>query len=91
MAVIPPAQTQVLYSQAGTDLVALFAIRDMQTGDTIDLTTTGIAPPFTFVRFAIVMSFSSNKASLASAAGTVVTMPSGLPANSSAYLLIGGC
>ena len=91
MAVIPPAQVQVLYNQGGTDLVALFALRDVQTGDTIDLGSTGVSPAFTFVRKAIVMSFTANLAALASAAGTVVTMPSGLPVNSSTYLFVGGC
>lgn len=91
MAIIPPAQVQILYNQGGTDLVALFALRDIQTGDTIDLTSSGISPPFTFVRKAIIMSFTANLAALANAVGTVVTMPSGLPANSSAYLFVGGC
>jgi hypothetical protein len=91
MAVIPPPQVQVLYSQGGTDLIAKLALRDFQTGDTLDVTTAGIAPAFTFIRFAILMSFSANKASLATAAGTVVTIPAGFPPNSSAYLDIGGC
>lgn len=91
MPAIPPAQIQVLYNQGGTDLVALFAIRDVQSGDTVDLSVSGISPPFTFVRKAIILSFTANLAGIASAVGTVVTMPSGLPANSSAYLFVGGC
>jgi hypothetical protein len=91
MAVIPLAQVQILYNQGGTDLVALFALRDVQTGDTIDLSTTGVSPPFTFIRKAIVMSFTANLAAIANAVGTVVTMPNGLPANSSTYLFVGGC
>jgi len=91
MAAIPAAQIQVLYNQGGTDLVALFAVRDIQAGDTVDLSQSGVAPAFTFIRFAIVMSFSANKAALATTAGTVVTMPAGIPANSATYLLAGGC
>lgn len=90
MAVIPAAQVQILYNQGGTDLLALFAVRNVQTGDTLDVTQTGIAPPFTFIRTAVVTGVPSFKA-IANAVGTVVTMPSGLPANSSVYLQVGGC
>ena len=91
MAIIPTAQVQTLYNQGGTDLVALIALRDVQTGDTVDISAIGISPPFTFIRKAIVMSFTANLAAIATVAGTVVTMPNGLPANSSTYLFVGGC
>jgi hypothetical protein len=91
MAAIPAAQIQLLYNQGGTDLIALFALRNAQSGDTVDLSIAGEVPAFTFLRFAIVMSFTANKAALASVTGLVVTMPTGLPANSSTYLFVGGC
>lgn len=91
MAIVPAAQVQILYNQGGTDLIAKFAVRNVQSGDTIDLSITGVSPPFAFVRFATVMSFSANKVSLATASGTVITMPTGLPPNSSVYLDVGGC
>lgn len=91
MAVIAPAQVQVLYNQGGTDLIAKMALRNVQTGDTLDVTTVGIGPAFQFVRMAIIMSFVANKAALAQAAGTVVTIPTGFPPNSTCYLDIGGC
>jgi hypothetical protein len=87
----PAAEIQTLYNQGGTDLIALFAVRNVQSGDTVDLSLTGVTPAFQFVRFAIVMSFSANKAALATAVGTVITLPAGLPVNSSTYLLVGGC
>jgi small-conductance mechanosensitive channel len=91
MTAIPITQVQTLYSQGGTDLVALIALRDIQTGDTVDVGAIGITPDFTFVRKAIVMSFTANLAAICGVSGTVVTMPNGLPANSSTYLFIGGC
>jgi len=91
MAAIPNSQIQLLYNQGGTDLIALFAIRNVQSGDTIDLSIAGESPAFTFIRQAVVLSFTANKAALATIAGLVVTMPTGLPANSSTYLFVGGC
>lgn len=91
MALIPAAQIQVQYNQGGADLIALIVLRNVQTGDTVDIASIGISPTFVFIRYAIVMSFTARQASLATIAGTVITMPSGLPANSTVYLTIGGC
>lgn len=91
MAAVTPNAMQVLYNQGGTDLVALFAIRNVQTGDTFDVTQSGISPPFSFIRYAIVMSFTARLAALAAITGTVITMPTGMAANSSAFILVGGC
>lgn len=91
MAAVPASAIQVLYNQGGTDLVALFAVRNVQTGDTFDVAQSGITPPFAFIRYAEVMSFTARLAALASVAGTIITMPAGMPANSSAFITVGGC
>lgn len=91
MAALTNANAQALYSQGGPDLVALFALRFVQTGDTLDIATLDIAPVFQLVRKAILFSVALNAAVIAPVAGTVVTIPANVPAGSSGYLLVGGC
>ena len=81
----------VLYNQSGADLVALFALRNISSGDTLDLGVTGVQPAFQVIRKAVIQSQASNYAGICSVAGTVVTIPGpGLTA-ASAYLTVTGC
>lgn len=91
MAVLGTPNVQVLYNQGGPDLMALMAIRNVQTGDTLDIATLDFAPVFQVVKKAVVYSVALNAIGIANVAGTVVTIPNGVPANSSGYLLVGGC
>jgi len=92
MAVLSNANAQTLYNQGGPDLLAVFALRNIATGDTIDVASLDLAPVFQLVRKAIVYSVALNAAVVITPpVGTVVTMPAGIPAGSSGYLIVGGC
>jgi hypothetical protein len=90
VAVLSTVNVQTLYNQAGADLVALFALRNVSTGDTLDLGITDVQPQFQVIRKAVVLSVGANLAAVAAITGTVVTIPAGLAA-AGAYLLITGC
>jgi hypothetical protein len=90
MAALTGLNVDVLHSQGGADLYASFALRNINTGDTLDLSVTGIQPPFQVIRRAVVMSNASNLAAICAFAGTVITMPAGL-VSASAYLSVTGC
>lgn len=77
-----------VYGQA--DIIALFALRNVSTGDTADLSTVGNNASFQIIKRAVILGVSDFVEIAADFTGTVVTMPSGL-ANSSAYLLAWGC
>lgn len=87
MATIAAAQVIPVYTSGAADLVALFALRNVSAGDTIDVAT---LTNFQIVKRGVVMGVSDFVEIAATFAGTVVTMPGGL-ANSSGYLLIWGC
>lgn len=80
---------QTLYNQGGADLIAVFALRNINSGDTLDLAVTDVQPRFQVVRKAVMLSV-PNFAAVANVAGTVVTMPTGLTA-AGAYLVVTGC
>jgi hypothetical protein len=65
----------VLYNQAGPVLFAAFALRNINTGDTLDLSVTGIQPQFQVIKKAVLLSDGANLAAVCQAAGTVVTIP----------------
>jgi hypothetical protein len=90
MAALTSTNAQVLYNQGGPDLMAVLALRNITTNDTLDMTTLAIQPAFQVIRKAIIASNASGVAGLAAFAGTVITMPAGLTA-SSAYLFVTGC
>lgn len=90
MAALTGLNVDVLYNQGGADLFAAFALRNINTNDTLDLSVTGVQPPFQVIRKAVVMSNGSNMAAICTVAGTVITMPAGL-ASASAYLSVTGC
>lgn len=89
MAALTAGNVQTLYNQGGADLIALFALRNISAGDTLDLGVTDVQPQFQVIRRAVVLSVAANLAATANIAGTVVTIPAGLNA-AGAYLLVSG-
>ena len=87
MATLTIVNVKPVYQTGVADLVALFAMRKVTTGDTIDIATIS---DFQIVKAGVVMGVSDFVEIAATFAGTVVTMPAGL-ANSSAFLLVLGC
>jgi hypothetical protein len=77
-----------VYGQA--DIIALFALRNVTQGDTLDLSTIGQNASFQVVKRAVILGVSDFVEIAANFTGTLITMPAGL-ANSSAYLLAWGC
>jgi hypothetical protein len=67
--------------------VALFALRKVSTGDTVDIASLS---SFQIVNRGVVLGVSAFAEIAATFTGTVITMPSGL-ANDSGYLLVWGC
>jgi hypothetical protein len=89
MAVLTAANVIPQYTSGGADLLALYALRNVTTGDTIDVATLG-SPGFQVINRGVVLGISDFVEIAATFTGTVVTMPSGL-SHSSAYLLVWGC
>jgi hypothetical protein len=90
VAVLTLSQVIPVYVAGQADIIALFGLRNVTTGDTIDLATIGSNASFQVVKRAVMLGVSDFVEIAASFTGTVVTMPTGL-ANSSAYLLAWGC
>lgn len=90
MAVLTPLNAQPLYNQGGADLLALFALRNINTGDTLDISSVGVQPNFQVVKVAILLSVALNVTGVPTIAGTILTMPNGLN-KASCYLLVSGC
>lgn len=91
MAVITANNASAKYQTNDADMLCLIAVRNVTTGDTLDLSTVGIAAPvFTQIKRAVVLGATVFVEIAAAFAGTVVTMPAGL-ANDGAYLLVWGC
>jgi hypothetical protein len=84
--------TQVVnqYNENGPDLFAVFWLRNVNSGDTVDLATIGGGPAFQVISQAAVLSPRWGLATLAAFQGTVVTMPAGLT-KGSGYLIVSGC
>jgi hypothetical protein len=88
MAVLGAASAVPVYRAGTADEVVLIALRDVTTGDTLDLGPGGINV-LSFINRAVVMGLTQFVEIAASWAGTVVTMPSGL-AGDVAYVLAWG-
>jgi hypothetical protein len=89
MAVLSPSVASALLFVAGaTDRIALYGLRNVTAGDTLDVGTGG-AGQFQTVERAVVMGIDVFVEIAASSTGTVVTMPSGMSA-STGYLLVWG-
>lgn len=90
MAALTSAQVIPKYVAGDAEQVCTFALKNVSTGDTIDLGTIGDNASFLFIYKAVVVT-GTGAAGIAGVAGTIVTMPSGLPANSSGYMTVVGC
>jgi hypothetical protein len=87
MAVLTAFNVNPIYvSSGGADVLALFALHKVNTGDTIDLS---IVSPLLIVKSGVVLGVSAFVEIAATFTGTVVTLPSGLT-NDSGYLLVWG-
>jgi hypothetical protein len=89
MAILTGTNVIPQYTIGGADILGLYALRNVNTGDTIDLATLG-PPGFQIIKRGVVLGISVFVEIAATFTGTVVTMPSGL-AGDSAYLLVWGC
>jgi hypothetical protein len=87
MATLTSSNCTLVYSSGSADLVALFALRKVTAGDTVDIS---VLSSFQIVNRGVVLGVSSFVEIAATFTGTVVTMPSGL-SNDSGYLLVWGC
>lgn len=85
MAALIPQQFSKQWSDGQAERVALYALRNVNTGDTADLTE-----DFTVLKRAVMLGTTVAGAVAASVAGTTVTMPSGV-ASDAGYLLAFGC
>jgi hypothetical protein len=90
MAVLTGAQVIPKYIAGDAEQVVLFALKNVNPGDTIDLATIGNNASFLFIYKAVVVT-GAGQAGIAATAGTVVTMPAALPANAAGYLTVVGC
>jgi len=89
MAVLTAASVISQYTAGGAAMLGLYALRDVSTGDTIDLSVLG-APAFQVIKSGVVLGQSAFVEIAATFTGTVVTMPSGL-SHDCGYLLVWGC
>jgi flagella basal body P-ring formation protein FlgA len=87
VATLTSANVIPVYLDGKADLIGLFALRKVSTGDTIDLSS---VCNFQIVKAGVVLGVSDFVEIAATFTGTVVTMPSGLT-SSSGYLLCLGC
>lgn len=88
MAVLSTVQVIPVLVRGDGDMVGLYSLRNVTTGDTIDVTTLGI-PTFQVVKRAVILGTTDFVEIAASFTDTVVTMPSGL-AKSGGYMLLWG-
>jgi hypothetical protein len=84
----PAVNTGLLYQAGTADKVALYALRNVTAGDTVDIGPSG-AGQFQGVERAVVIGVDVFVEVAASISGTVITMPSGLSL-SDGYLLAWG-
>lgn len=85
MAALIPAQYAKQWQDGQAERTALYALRNVSTGDTADLTE-----DFTILKRAIILGVTVAGAAAASVSGTVATIPAGV-ANDAGYLLAFGC
>lgn len=85
MASLVKQQYAQQWSDGQADRSALYALRNVTTGDTADL-----SEQFTILKRAIIMGTTVAGTAVANVSGTTVTMPNGL-ANDAGFLLVFGC
>lgn len=88
MAALTAANVVTIYQRGDAAMLGLFGLRNVSTGDTIDLATVS-QPQFQVVKRGVVMGESVFVEIAATFTGTVVTLPAGL-ASDSAFLLVWG-
>lgn len=84
MAALTPNHFSLQWQNGASDKAALYALRDVTTGDTCDL-----AQDYLALKQAVMIGSTVNGSATASVSGTVVTMPAGLSSDA-AYLLAWG-
>ncbi len=89
MAVLTSVNVSPMFTTNGANPLALYALRYVTTGDTIDLSTLG-PPNFMIIKSGVVLGISDFVEIAATFSGTVVTMPGGL-SKDCGYLLVWGC
>jgi hypothetical protein len=85
MAALTLTQCVLLWSDGQSERIALYALKNVTTADTVDLSTLG----FSVVKQAIMMGATVIGSAVASFSGNVVTMPAGLNKDA-AFLLVWG-
>lgn len=93
MAVLNSSQVIFQYGESGPDLFGVFWLRNVSTGDTIDVSAYQVfnsGGAFQEVKQAAVLSPAEQIANVAAFTGTVITIPAGFT-KSSGYLLVTGC
>jgi hypothetical protein len=94
MTVLTSAQVTPMLVRGDGDLVGLYALKNVTTGDTVDMTTIATAlpgsPAFQIIKRGVVISTTDFVEIAATFTDTVVTMPGGLN-KSGGYLLLWGC
>ena len=88
MATLTASNAVALYQSGAADKIVLVALRNVNTGDTLDVGPTGIGVLQTCVR-AVVIGIQGGAQIAASTSGTVVTMPTGMSADDG-YLTVWG-
>lgn len=89
MAVLSPTLNTALMLRSGSaDCIVLLSLRNVNTGDTLDVGSSG-SNLLQVINRAVVISVTSFVEIAASFTGTVITMPSGLSADAG-YLLMWG-
>lgn len=85
MAVLTSNQVLMVFSEGRSDKAALYALRNVTSADTAD-----VSQEFTNVKRAVMLGTTVSGTAVASVSGTVVTVPAGLSGDA-AYLLVWGC
>lgn len=85
MAALVHQQYAKQWQDGQADRTALYALRNVNTGDTADL-----SEDFTVLKRGIILGTTVAGQATASVSGTTVTMPAGL-VNDAGYLLVFGC
>lgn len=85
MAALEPTRYPLMWMNGESDRVALFALRDVTAGDTVDL-----SGQFTVLKRGTLIGTTVAAAASASVSSTTVTIPAGANRDA-AYLLVYGC
>lgn len=90
MAAVTAQQVSMEWVEGSSARSALLAVKNVTTGDTLDVGSGGAINVFSRVKAAIMCGTTVIGTAGASVAGTTVTIPAGL-SNDSAFVLVFGC